>query len=159
MDETEKLLKASHTRDEEMAKQKVELERMQKELDKSSSAAKEEAEKRTKAVALLKTVRQKLVKAEKDRDDAFKEIQGLKEKERSEMDRAKIEQQKLKDEIHSVNQERDTAIAGLKGQFDKEVASMKERHEKEMSSMRSQFELEIITLKVTLQFIVSHEHN
>ncbi|KAK7694843.1 hypothetical protein QCA50_002031 [Cerrena zonata] len=149
MDETERLLKASHARDEEMNKQKAELERLQKELDKTTGVAKEEEEKRTKAVALLKTVRQKLVKAEKDRDDAFKEVHNLKEKEKGEAERVKAEQQNLRNEIHSVNQEREIAIAGMKAQFDKEVASLKERHEKEMSAIRNQFELEIITLKAT----------
>lgn len=148
MEETEILLNASHARDEEMDKQKVELERLQKELEKTGDAVKEEEEKRTKAVALLKTVRQKLVKAEKDRDDALKEVHGLKEKERIDQEKAKAEQQKLREEIQSAHQERETAVAGLKAQFDKESTSLKERHEKEISAIRSQFELEIITLKV-----------
>jgi hypothetical protein len=113
-------------------------------------SAKDEEEKRTKAINLLKTVRQKLVKAEKERDDAVKELQAVKSREKEEREKDKMEKQKLHDEIDKVNSERETAIQGLKAQFDKEVASLKDRQEKELTALRGQYELEAITMKVRI---------
>ena len=109
---------------------------------------KDEEEKRVKAVGLLKTVRQKLVKAEKERDDALKEVQSVKDKDKGELEKERAEKADLKREIERVNAERETALNGLKAHFDKEVAALKEKHEKELAAMKSQFELEAITTKV-----------
>ncbi|EEB88159.1 hypothetical protein MPER_14160, partial [Moniliophthora perniciosa FA553] len=83
--ETESLLKASQGTlsqgEDRAATQKAEIGRLQKEVDKAKDVAKEEEEKRVKAISLLKTVRQKLVKAEKDKEDAVKELTGLREQE------------------------------------------------------------------------------
>ncbi|CAL1695430.1 unnamed protein product [Somion occarium] len=149
----EALLKASQTSvtqsEEESVKWKAEIERLRTEVDRAKGSAKEEEEKRVKAIALLKTVRQKLVKAEKDRDDALKEAQGLKEKEKEEREKEKAEQQRLLGEVQKANNEREVAVSGLKVQFDREVALLKERQEKEMLALRGQFELEVITVKAS----------
>lgn len=120
---------------------------------------KDEEEKRTKAVSLLKTVRQKLVKAEKERDDATKEIHALKDQQKDEQAKEKAERLKLQDEIQKVNAERETAVQGLKAQFDKEVATLKDKHEKEISALRGQYELEMITLKVSWLYLIAAEWN
>ena len=70
--------------EEESIKRKAEVERLHGEVEKVKGLAKEEEEKRVKAIALLKTVRQKLVKAEKDRDDVVREVQFMKEREKEE---------------------------------------------------------------------------
>ncbi|EKM61178.1 uncharacterized protein PHACADRAFT_134491 [Phanerochaete carnosa HHB-10118-sp] len=131
----------------QVAKQKAEVERLHVEVDKTKVSVKDEEEKRVKAVSLLKTVRQKLVKAEKERDDATKEVQGLKDKEKEEREREKVERQQLQDEIQKVNGERETAVQGLRAQFDKEVAGLRDKYEKEISALRGQYELDMITLK------------
>ncbi|GJE87588.1 GRIP domain-containing protein [Phanerochaete sordida] len=151
LDEAEALLKAnqnSTTRlEEQVSKQKAELERLHAETEKTKASVKDEEEKRVKAVSLLKTVRQKLVKAEKERDDATREVHSLKDREKEEREKDRLERQKLQDEIHKVNEEREVAVQGLRAQFDKEVAGLKDKYEKEISALRGQYELDVITLK------------
>lgn len=139
---------ASHT-EEETARRNAEIERLAVEVAKAKEVAKEEEEKRVKAISLLKTVRQKLVKAEKDRDDALKEIGESKEKDRLEREKERAERARLQSEIDAVNSEREKAVTGLRTQFDKEVATVKERSEKELSAARAQFEVEIAALKMS----------
>ncbi|KAG1864127.1 hypothetical protein DFJ58DRAFT_772787 [Suillus subalutaceus] len=139
---------ASHA-EEETAKRNAEIERLALEAAKAKEVAKEEEEKRVKAISLLKTVRQKLVKAEKDRDDALKEIGESKEKDKLERDKERAERVRLQSEIDAVNAEREKAVTGLRAQFDKEVAAVKDRSEKELSSARAQIEVDIAALKMS----------
>ncbi|KAG1870019.1 hypothetical protein F4604DRAFT_1583898 [Suillus subluteus] len=139
---------ASHM-EEETAKRNAEIERLAVEAAKAKEVAKEEEEKRVKAISLLKTVRQKLVKAEKDRDDALKEIGESKEKDKLERDKERAERARLQSEIDAVNAEREKAVTGLRAQFDKEVAAVKDRSEKELSAARAQIEVDIAALKMS----------
>ncbi|KAI0348473.1 hypothetical protein BDW22DRAFT_1410606 [Trametopsis cervina] len=147
----EDLLKAAENSskhaEEQSSKHQSELNKLHVEAEKMKAAAKDEEEKRVKAVSLLKTVRQKLVKAEKDRDDALKDLQTVKDHEKEEREKDRLERLKLHDEIEKVNAERETAVQGLKIQFDKEIAGLKERQDKELLALRGQYELEVITLK------------
>ncbi|KAJ6610071.1 hypothetical protein B0H10DRAFT_2438222 [Mycena sp. CBHHK59/15] len=133
--------------DESVAAQKVEIDRLRGEVERSQKIAKEEEEKRVKAISLLKTVRQKLVKAEKERDDIQRETAALKDREKSDKEREQAERSRLQTEIETVNSEREKATTGLKAQFDREVATIKDRHEKETAVLRGQFELEALTAK------------
>jgi hypothetical protein len=112
--------------------------------------AKEEEEKRVKAISLLKTVRQKLVKAEKERDDIQREVASSKDKDKAERERDQLEKSKLQSELETVNTEREKAIVGLRTQFDREIASLRDKREKETAVMRGQFELMALTVKVCL---------
>ncbi|KAF7306991.1 Mediator of RNA polymerase II transcription subunit 5 [Mycena indigotica] len=132
---------------ESAAAQTAEIERLQTDIEQSKRVAKEEEEKRVKAISLLKTVRQKLVKAEKDKDDAQREATALKEKEKAEGTASQAEKAKMQAEIEAVNAEREKAVTGLKTQFDKEISGIRERHEKEIATLRGQFELEALTTK------------
>src|ERR1700676_2140766 len=67
---------SSHT--EEVADRNVEIDKLRAEVKRANGIAKEEEEKRVKAISLLKTVRQKLVKAEKDKEDVLKELNSSK---------------------------------------------------------------------------------
>ena len=152
LEEAEALLKASqsassHT-DEDAANRNAEIDRLQAEVRKVNGFAKEEEEKRVKAISLLKTVRQKLVKAEKDKEDVVKELNIIKDKEKVDRETESVERMRLQREIDSVNDEREKALVGLKAQFDKEFANIKERHEKETSAVKGQYELEAVTTKV-----------
>ncbi|KZT72739.1 hypothetical protein DAEQUDRAFT_663226, partial [Daedalea quercina L-15889] len=154
IDEAEALLRglqsSTSRAEEDSAKRKAEIERLQTEMERMKGTVKDEEEKRVKAVGLLKTVRQKLVKAEKDRDDALREIQGVKDKEKGELEKERAEKADLKREVERANAERETALKGLKAHFDKEIAALKEKHEKELAAMKGQFELEAITTKTSL---------
>ncbi|KAI6136699.1 hypothetical protein F5141DRAFT_1185604 [Pisolithus sp. B1] len=151
--EAEALISASQASasqtEEEGVKKKTEIAQLSAEVSKAREIANEEEEKRVKAVSLLKTVRQKLVKAEKDRDDAVKELNEVKEQERHEREKAKSERVRLESEIDSVNLEREKVVTGLRAQFDKELAAVSDRAEREISSARMQFTAEFDRLKVT----------
>ncbi|CCM05148.1 uncharacterized protein FIBRA_07357 [Fibroporia radiculosa] len=149
--ESEALLKASQSSnvqvEEEVLKWKAETERLQSEMERLKGLSKEEEEKRVKAVALLKTVRQKLVKAEKERDDAIKDTQQIKEKDKEELEKDKAEKLELRQEIERANTEHETALVGLKLHFEKESVMLKDRQEKELLAVRGQYELEALAVK------------
>ncbi|KAJ7837533.1 hypothetical protein B0H14DRAFT_2791069 [Mycena olivaceomarginata] len=138
--ESEALLAASQSQgDETSTKQKAEIERLTKEVETSKRMAKEEEEKRVKAISLLKTVRQKLVKAEKERDDIQREVASSKDKDKAERERDQLEKLSIA--------EREKAIVGLRTQFDREIASLRDKHEKEIAVKQGQFELMALTVK------------
>ncbi|KAL6310005.1 hypothetical protein BKA93DRAFT_722402 [Sparassis latifolia] len=153
VDEAEALLKASQDStaqvEEASAMQKFEVDRLHSEVERLKGLAKEEEEKRVKAIALLKTVRQKLVRAEKERDESLREVLSIKEKDKEDREREKGEKVELQREIEKVNAERETAIVGLRAQFDKEVAGVKDRYEKEIAALRNQAEIEAVTTKTS----------
>jgi len=109
---------------------------------------KDEEEKRTKAIALLKTVRQRLVKAEKERDDVVKEVGELKERDKADKARERVEKARMQNEVEQANLEREKAVAGLRSQFDKEVALLKDKQEKDIQGLLGQFESETAALNV-----------
>lgn len=152
VEETEALLKASYsaetTNKEAAEKLRSEITNLHGELEKQKGVVKDEEEKRTKAIALLKTVRQKLVKAEKERDDAVKEMGELKEKSKADKAKERVEKIRMQSEIEEANLEREKAVAGLRTQFDKEVALLKDKHEKDVQMLKGQFESETVALRV-----------
>lgn len=152
MGEAEALLKVSQnsetSKKDESQKYNAEIDKLKAETEKFKNIAALEEEKKSKAIVLLKTVRQKLVKAEKERDDAMKEVNDLKERDKVERAKEKAEHLKLQQEIDQVNSEREKAVVGLKTQFDREVGTLKDRKDKEITTLKSQYELEAITLKV-----------
>lgn len=115
------------------ATQLLQLATTQAELQTAQARVREEEEKRGKAVALLKTVRGKLVKLEREREQVDK---------RQEEEHA--ERQRLVGEVERLKAERET----VKVMQEKEVAAIKERYEKEMLAKRREWELEMITTKV-----------
>ncbi|KAF9650502.1 hypothetical protein BDM02DRAFT_1385736 [Thelephora ganbajun] len=150
-EETEALLHASHsaetTNKESAEKFQSEINNLKAELEKQKGVVKDEEEKRTKAIALLKTVRQKLVKAEKERDDVVREVGELREKDKADKARERVEKIRMHNEIEQANLEREKAVAGLRTQFDKEVALLKDRQEKDIQALQGQFESETAALK------------
>ncbi|KAL0951091.1 hypothetical protein HGRIS_007829 [Hohenbuehelia grisea] len=131
----------------ESARFKSEVDKLKGDVERNATIAKEEEEKRVKAISLLKTVRQKLVKAEKDKEEALKEAAAAKDREQTDRGKVQAETSKLQKEIDAVNAEREQAVNGLKAQFDKEISALKDRHEKEVAALRGQFELDAITVK------------
>jgi len=134
----------------DLTKRLANIDHLQAVVERSQNLAKEEEEKRVKAISLLKTVRQKLVKAEKEREDSLRELAHLKEKDAGAEEREQAEISKLQQEINAVNAEREMALIGLRAQFDRELANIKEQSNKEISSLRQQFVLEATASKVLL---------
>lgn len=131
----------------------TDIHRLKAEVDRIKIVAKEEEEKRTKAISLLKTVRQKLVKAEKERDDAAKEVAHLRDKEKADKDKMQTDRVKLQQEIEALGVEKEKEKSILRLQLEKEGAVTREKLEKQISALRSQYELDTITLKVSPNFI------
>ncbi|KAF7966649.1 hypothetical protein HWV62_37537, partial [Athelia sp. TMB] len=149
--ESEALLSAasdtSAQNESETSKKDAEIERLKSESAKANELAKEEEEKRIKATSLLKTLRQRLVKTDKDKEDVVKEMAASKERVDAQREKDRTEMTRMQREIEAVEAERDKAVAGLKARFDKELSSLKERHEKEISALRGQLELDAVTTK------------
>lgn len=110
---------------------------LRSDLAKAQTAAKDEEEKRTKAISLLKTVRLKLVKVEKEKE----EVERDRAEERAERSHAKEELEKLKTE-------REREVSNLRKGFEKELSSAREKFEKELQAKKAAWELEMITTKV-----------
>jgi hypothetical protein len=150
--QNEALLKAARTFNSQLeadvAKGRTETDQLRTEAEKLSGLAKDEEEKRNKAVSLLKTVRQKLVKAEKEREDALKEAAAVKEGRKTEHDKEQLEREKLQGELNKLKVEKEVSLADLRAQFEKDLMASKQRSERETAALRGQFELEIVTAKV-----------
>ena len=107
------------------------------ELTRAQGQIKEEEEKRSKAIQLLKTVRLKLVKAEKDKEEV--------EKDRAE---ERAERARATDEVEKVRAEKEREVQRLRAGFERELQGQKERWEREMKEKKAAWELEMITTKV-----------
>ena len=136
----------------DVAKRKAETDQLLAEVERLNSFAKDEEEKRGKAVSLLKTVRQKLVKAEKDREDAVKEMAALKESQKAEHDREQLDRERLQGELNKLRIEKEVSLADHRAQFEKDLSTLKLRSERELSAVRGQFELETVAAKAWLLF-------
>jgi hypothetical protein len=130
------------------AKRLKEIDQLQAEAERARNVAKEEEEKRVKAISMLKTVRQKLVKAEKEKEDALKELTALREKDIGAQEKINAELLRLQQEIDALNAEREKTIIGLKAQFDRELGIVRDQSLREISALRNQFELEDMSAKV-----------
>ncbi|KAK4687060.1 hypothetical protein P7C73_g3070, partial [Tremellales sp. Uapishka_1] len=116
----------------------LQLSSLRSDLAKAQTTAKEEEEKRTKAISLLKTVRMKLVKVEKEKE----EIEKDRAEERAERSRAG-------EEVEKVKAEREREVTALRKGFERELASAKERYEKDVATKKAAWELEMITTKAS----------
>ncbi|KAF8912724.1 hypothetical protein CPB84DRAFT_1759339 [Gymnopilus junonius] len=153
LNETEALFEAAQRAtskaEEAVSKQKEEYTQLHKEVETAKNIAREEEEKRVKAISLLKTVRQKLVKAEKEKDDALREVASIREREKDEKSKEQAERLNFQREIESLNTTHEKEVATLKAQFNKDMASTKDRYEQEIAALRGQFELDLATVKST----------
>ncbi|KAG6878377.1 hypothetical protein C0993_007559 [Termitomyces sp. T159_Od127] len=149
--EAEALLKAAQKVDaqaEESAnEQKTEIGNLRKELERAKLLAKEEEEKRVKAISLLKTVRQKLVKAEKEKEDATTAVALMQEKGKEETEKEQAEKSKLRSELDNANLEREKALAALKTQFEKEMVNLQVRCDQDIANYKGKYEAELDALK------------
>ncbi|KAF9481368.1 hypothetical protein BDN70DRAFT_803504 [Pholiota conissans] len=153
LDETEALFQAAQRATSHaegvIEKHKEEIAQLKNDLEKSKTTTKEEEEKRVKAISLLKTVRQKLVKAEKDKDDVMKEMAALRERETGDKDKEQAERQKLQHEMENLNSTHEQAMSNMRVQFNKDYGSMQEHYKQEINALRGQSELDLTAAKAT----------
>lgn len=108
-------------------------------LEKTKVKAKEEEEKCAKAIALLKTVRTKLVKAEKDRDAALAQVK--------EKDALAAEIFRLKSEVDRVRTEGIKEVQRVQTVMSANAAADRDQLEREWVARKGQWEIEAITAK------------
>lgn len=140
LSESEALLKVVES---DSAAHKTTASQHEVEIERLKGGIKDEEEKRTKAITLLKTVRQKLTKAEKERDDVMRE----REKDKEDISAARAEIERVRADAERAKNERERDIAGMRDRFERELRETKERYEKEIAARKGQYELEAITTK------------
>ncbi|CED84426.1 hypothetical protein [Phaffia rhodozyma] len=117
----------------------------QTELSTSQTTCKEEEEKRLKAISLLKTVRQKLVKADKDKEELNSGKEELKLAITKAETEAKKELDRWKLAVERGKQEREKDVRTLREKFESEVKSLREGFERDSKSRKEEGELKAIT--------------
>lgn len=154
LQETEALFQASEKAiveaEGKFASDQSDSKALQSEIERYKTIAKDEEEKRVKAISLLKNVRVKHMTASKERDEALEQLKALRERQHSEGENDRREKLQLQQELEKMHIEQEKMLASQKAQFDRELAMQKERHEREMAAVKGQLELEIITLKVSV---------
>ncbi|KZV77459.1 hypothetical protein PENSPDRAFT_679021 [Peniophora sp. CONT] len=139
---------ATHSKlESDLAARTAEVIAARAEADKAKATAKEEEEKRTKAVGLLKTVRTQLLKANKERDEAVKDRDAARAEEKKAEEREKDERARSTAMLSQVKAEKDSAIANLRNQLEREAAAAREQARAEMAALRSQYEVELATTR------------
>ena len=108
-------------------------------LEKTKVKAKEEEEKCAKAIALLKTVRTKLVKAEKDRDEALVQVK--------EKDALAAEISRLKSEVDRLRTDGVKEVQRVQAVMSANAAADRDQLEREWVARKGQWEIEAITAK------------
>ncbi|KAM0755344.1 hypothetical protein T439DRAFT_337853 [Meredithblackwellia eburnea MCA 4105] len=136
----------SKTKDE-LSASKETIVKMTEEHEKLKLVAKEEEEKRVKALSLLRALRQKLVKAEKDKEDAEKERDASKAGENSLGDAVKADRARYDQEIVSMRAAQEQQLTKMRAGFDREINSIRAQSEREAQARKGQFELDAITVK------------
>jgi len=111
------------------------------EYDKLKVVAKEEEEKRVKALSLLRALRQKLVKNEQEKAANDQELEKARKGEKDALDTLKSDRARFDKEIVGLRTAHEAMIVKLRSGF--------ERFEKEAISKRGQFELDAIHVKST----------
>lgn len=145
--ESESLLKVAES---DTTAQKDHSSQLEAEIERLKSALKDEEEKRAKAITLLKNVRQKLTKAEKERDEIARE----REKDKEDVSAARAEIDRIRADADRAKKEREREFAAIRDRFEKETKETRERYEKELATRKGQYELEIITMKVSQSYRV-----
>lgn len=113
----------------------------------AEAKAKEEEEKKAKSISLLKAVRQKLLKAEKDKE----ELEIMRDAYKSSEDALKAElrqrTQRFESELMSTRSGQEREISRLKASFDREAQSIRVAADREASAKRGQYELDMLNLR------------
>ena len=118
-------------------------------MTKARASTKEEEEKRTKAISLLKTVRQKLVKADQAKEEALADRESMRVAMVNKEDDSKKEVEKVRNELERVKGEREKDVRGLREKFEGEVKGLRTSLERENRTRREEAELKAVTIAVS----------
>lgn len=125
----------------------AELKEVRATAARAEARAKEEEEKKAKSISLLKAVRQKLLKAEKDKE----ELEIMRDAYKSSEDALKAElrqrTQRFESELMSTRSGQEREISRLKASFDREAQSIRVAADREASAKRGQYELDMLNLR------------
>lgn len=138
---------ASMTTERDALKQEVTS--LKVDVTKAKASAKEEEEKRTKAISLLKTVRQKLVKADQVKDEALADREAMRLAVIAKESEAKAEGDKIRADLERVKAEREKDVRGLREKFEVEVKGLRTGFERENKARREEAELKAVTIAVS----------
>lgn len=112
-----------------------------------------------KAMSLLRALRQKLVKSEKDKEEAEKEVEALKASELRVQEMIKGDRLRFDQEILSLRAAQEVQISKLRTSFERETNSIKAQNEREALARKGQYELDAITVKaVHAKELAAKEH-
>lgn len=128
---------------------KAEVVLAQEAHEKTKLVAKEEEEKRIKALSLLRALRQKLVKSEKDIEESNKEREALKVSELAAQETLRGDRTRFDQEIVSLRAAQEQQHSKMRNSFDRESTSIRAQNERESLAKKRQYELELITIKAT----------
>ncbi|KAF8314976.1 hypothetical protein DL93DRAFT_2057737, partial [Clavulina sp. PMI_390] len=138
--EAEALLKAAQELSSSSA---LDVTRLQGDLEKALKTAKEEEEKRMKAISLLKNVRAKGVKTEKDLEEALRERDVAREELAKEKELVKSKE----DEMEKLRRESVAQIAKIRAQGEAERDALRIKLERELAGKQSLYVAETANLK------------
>jgi hypothetical protein len=145
LQESESLLATSvargHQRDDEV----VEL---RKALEEQRLISREEEEKRTKAIGLLKSVRQKLVKIEREKEEATKQLGELKLKEQTVHSKELAERVQMESRLEALKDEKDREMRDAKAAWEHSSTESVAQLQEAESAARKALELELTNLRV-----------
>ena len=103
-----------------------------------------------KALSLLRALRQKLVKSEKEKEDVDRERDSLRLLEATAQNQLAIDRSRFDQEIASLRSTQEQQITKLRSSFDRETSQLRFQFEREAATRKSQFELDAINVKATL---------
>lgn len=146
-EEAEALLKAAQ---EDSTAHTLEITRLQSELEKAQKVAKEEEEKRVKAISLLKNVRAKSVKTEKNLEELTKERDVIKEELQQEKEASKTRE----GELEQLRKEHAAQLAKVRAQGEADRDALRAKLEREAAGKQSFYDAETANLKVSALMII-----
>lgn len=125
----------------------AELKEVRAAATRAEAKAKEEEEKKAKSISLLKAVRQKLLKAEKDKEESEVMRDAFKASEEALKSELRQRTQRLENEIMSTRSGQEREISRLKASFDREAQSIRAAADREAAAKRGQYELDMLNLR------------
>lgn len=123
---------------------------LRKQLEEQKQISKEEEEKRTKAIGLLKSVRQKLVKTEKDKEEATKQLEELRAKERLVQSKEQTERSQWEFQLENLKIGKEKELREAKSAWEQNTAERISRLQEEAGAARKSMETELHNLRVRL---------
>lgn len=129
------------------ASAQVEVKTLSDDAVKLRQTAKDEEEKRTKALSLLRALRQKLVKTEKEKAEAELARDAATSAAAQAGDGTKADRVRAEQELTSLRAAQEQQLAKLRQSFERDATAQKQQLERELAARKAQAELDAITAK------------